>query len=202
MWHMATYVQKGENQLGPFDDSQILTCLKDGTFSYKDMSWREGWHDWQPLRIVFAEPTRSSLASPQDISEPGVINSTEGQTLWIGHASHWNYFWSWCLGILLLAAVIGVFIIIWIFIDRARRLYIVASKRIVFQAGLFMKSTNELRIKDIRSINVTKRGLAGLMGIGSVEFSSAATDRAEIIFTGIAGANKVRDMVRRLQDEA
>jgi membrane protein YdbS with pleckstrin-like domain len=199
---MATYVQKNENQLGPFDDSQILTCLKDGTFTHQDMSWREGWRDWQPLGIVFPAPTRSSPASPQDISEPGVTNSTGGQTLWIGHASHWNYFWSWCLGILLLAAVIGVFIIIWIFIDRARRVYIVATRRIVFQAGLFLKSTNELRIKDIRSINVTKRGLAGLMGIGSVEFSSAATDRAEIIFTGIAGANKIRDMVRRLQDEA
>jgi hypothetical protein len=47
---------------------------------------------------------------------------------------------------------------------------------------------------------VTKHGLAGFIGIGSVEFSSAATDRAEVIFLNIAGANRVRDLVTNLQE--
>lgn len=57
---MATYVHKNDQQLGPFDDWQILTCLRDGTFSYEDMAWREGWQNWQPLHTVFPAPSRQS----------------------------------------------------------------------------------------------------------------------------------------------
>ena len=63
---------------------------------------------------------------------------------------------------------------------------------------VIVKNSNEIRVKDNRSINVTKHGLAGFIGIGSVEFSSAATDRAEVIFLNIAGANRVRDLVTNL----
>jgi len=46
------------------------------------------------------------------------------ETIWTGHPSHWHYFWAWVLGVVLFAAVIGIGIIIWIFIDRSRRTYI------------------------------------------------------------------------------
>ncbi len=59
--------------------------------------------------------------------------------------------------------------------------------------------TRELRIQDIRSMEVTKSGLMGLLGVGKVEFSSAASDDAEIIFYQLGGADKVRDLVRSLQ---
>ena len=39
------------------------------------------------------------------------------------------------------------------------------------------------------------------MGIGSVEFSTAATDRAEIVLASIVDADRVRDLVGRLQDQ-
>ena len=64
----------------------------------------------------------------------------------------------------------------------------------------FVKDSNEIRVQDIRSINVTKHGIGGLIGIGTIEFSSAATDDAEVTFVGIAGADGVRDMVRKLQN--
>jgi hypothetical protein len=48
-------------------------------------------------------------------------------------------------------------------------------------------------------INLQKRGLSGLLGIGRVEFSSAATDDADVIFWNTPEAEKVRDLVRSLQ---
>lgn len=122
------------------------------------------------------------------------------ETRWVGQASQWNYFASWFWGILLLIVGIGFFIILNILVDRARRVYIVTNRKVIYQFGLFAKSTSEVRIQDIRSINVTKRGIAGLMGVGSVEFSSAASDRAEIVFYNIPDADSVRDMVRHFQD--
>lgn len=141
---------------------------------------------------------------------------TPEETLWLGHPTHWNYFLSWFFGPLFLflglvaligsakAAImlsgIGCLIILRIFLDRAARNYIVTSRTVAFKSGILVKSTNEIRIKDIRSINISKRGIAGMIGVGTVEFSSAATDRAEIIFTAIADSEKVKSMVRDLQD--
>ena len=144
------------------------------------------------LVVVVGFVIVASLGKPQ--------TPNQDDTLWIGHSSQWNYFWSWVFGILLLVVGVGFLIIIGIVIDRARRVYIVTNKKVIFQFGLFAKSTNEVRIKDIRRINVTKSGIAGLMGIGSVEFSSAATDRAEIIFANISDADTIRDMVSRIQE--
>ena len=145
------------------------------------------------------------------------LNPKPEETLWLGHPTQWNYFLSWFFGILFLffsllalvgsakAALIlfglGALIILRIFLDRAARTYVVTSRTVAFRSGILVKSTNEVRIKDVRSINVAMRCIAGMMGIGTVEFSSAATDRAEIIFANIADAEKVKSVVRRVQDE-
>jgi len=65
--------------------------------------------------------------------------------------------------------------------------------------GIVSRVSNEVRIQDIRSINLRKTGLSGLLGIGRVEFSSAATDDADVIFWNTPEAEKVRDLVRSLQ---
>ena len=44
-----------------------------------------------------------------------------------------------------------------------------------------------------------KTGITGLLGIGTVEFSSAATDDADVIFWNTPDAERVRDVVRSLQ---
>ena len=120
--------------------------------------------------------------------------------IWSGHPSHWHYAWYWFFGLLLVPLIIGILIIIWIFVDRARRSYIVTEHKIINEWGLFAKSSNEIRIKDVRSINMVKLGLLGLIGIGDLEFSSSASDKAEIVFKTIAHATAVRDLVRQHQE--
>jgi hypothetical protein len=68
------------------------------------------------------------------------------------------------------------------------------------ETGLVAKSSDEVRIKDIRSISVRKSGMTGLLGVGDLEFSSAASDQAEITFQSIPQAEEVRNLVRRYQD--
>ena len=112
----------------------------------------------------------------------------------------WIYFNGGTNPLLLIPAAIGILILLYIYISRARQRYIVTNRKVEIQTGLVVKSSNEIRVKDIRSINVTKHGFAGFIGIGSVEFSSAATDRAEVIFVNIAHADRVRDLVTNLQE--
>ncbi|HEY4373413.1 MAG TPA: PH domain-containing protein [Burkholderiales bacterium] len=123
--------------------------------------------------------------------------------LWRGHPSHWRYFWWWVVGVLLLAAYgAGLIVIAGIFIARARHSYMVTPRLVMIEEGLVAKSSNEVRIHDVRSINMAKRGISGLFGVGDLEISSAATDKAEIIFHGIPHASQVRDLLRQQQGNA
>jgi uncharacterized membrane protein YdbT with pleckstrin-like domain len=148
---------------------------------------------------------------------------TAEQTLWQGSVSHFHYFGKWLLVVVLFGAICGSFflrspdltpflwairasvlavalgLVFWIQLDRSRRRYAVTNKRVSAEYGIVNKTSNEVRIQDVRSINLRKRGLSGLLGIGTVEFSSAATDDADVIFWNTSNSEKVRDLVRSLQ---
>jgi len=154
-----------------------------------------------------------------DHAEP----ATTEQTLWTGTVSNLHYAGKWLLVVILLGAVAASFwlvlpdlgpmlwparavllaiaflLVCWIQIDRWRRRYAVTNKRVSVEYGIISRASNEVRIQDIRSINLRKTGLSGLLGIGRVEFSSAATDDADVIFWNTPEAEKVRDLVRSLQ---
>jgi uncharacterized membrane protein YdbT with pleckstrin-like domain len=143
--------------------------------------------------------------------------------LWEGSVSQWHYAGKWFAIVLLVVAALAMFffklagdaviswsigggllllalvLFIWIKLDRAARRYTVTSKRISVEYGIISKQSNELRIQDVRSINLTTSGLSGLLGIGRLEFSSAASDDADVVFWNTPNAEKIRDMVRSLQ---
>lgn len=151
------------------------------------------------------------------------IAPTTEQALWQGSVSHFHYLGKWFFTVILLGALCGSFflgfpdlavilwggraallvvalgLVLWIQLDRSRRKYAVTNKRVSAEFGIVNKNSNEVRVQDVRSINLRKTGVSGLLGIGTVEFSSAATDDADVIFWNIADAIKVRDLVRSLQ---
>lgn len=138
-----------------------------------------------------------------------------GTLEWTGHPSHWSYFWRWLIAIVFIIGggafaaagavpaaalcVVGLITVAWIFIDRARHTYMVTSRTVMIETGLIAKSSNEVRVQDVRSINLVKHGLVGFIGVGDLEISSAATDKAEITFKAIPHAAQVRDLVRKYQ---
>lgn len=148
---------------------------------------------------------------------------SEEQILWNGSVSQWHYAGKWFFIVVLLSGLVATFffalsddqtiqwgmrgvlalvvfvMLIWIRLDRSRRKYLVTNRRVSVEYGIVSKSSNEMRIQDIRSINLTTKGLSGLLGIGRLEFSSAATDDADVIFWNTPSAEKIRDMVRSLQ---
>jgi membrane protein YdbS with pleckstrin-like domain len=156
------------------------------------------------------------------MSDLAPAHNTE-QVLWTGTVSNLHYAGKWVLIFILLAAVVASFwlglpdfgltlwavraallviallLIGWIQVDKRRRRYTVTNKRVSVDYGIVNRVSNEVRVSDIRSINLQKTGLTGLLGIGRVEFSSSATDDADVIFWNMPDAEKVRDLVRSLQ---
>jgi uncharacterized membrane protein YdbT with pleckstrin-like domain len=144
------------------------------------------------------------------------------QILWKGSVSHWHYAGRWLLFLLLVGGAVAIFffplpaslpplvvqavlaglalvILVAIYIDRARRSYIITDHRISVEHGILSKQSSEIRLHDVRSINLTLTGLKGLFGIGRVEFSSAAGEDDDVVFWNVGGAEAIRDKVRGLQ---
>jgi membrane protein YdbS with pleckstrin-like domain len=97
------------------------------------------------------------------------------------------------LSALLLLIIIGI--------GRASRDYMVTEERVEVVWGIMGRSSKEVRICDIRSIDVHQSGLKGLLGLGSVDFSSAANAGIEVQFRDIRRAHQVKELVRQLQRE-
>ncbi|MEY2483133.1 MAG: hypothetical protein QOK24_1661 [Verrucomicrobiota bacterium] len=63
------FLWKDNQQLGPFDETEIRHRVAAGALSVEDLAWREGISDWQPLRQVYPAvaavqaPTPSASAS-------------------------------------------------------------------------------------------------------------------------------------------
>jgi hypothetical protein len=110
--------------------------------------------------------------------------------LWFGPKGLWFFIAGFGVAILTLIAVL---------IDRSTQVYMVTPKRVELVWGLLTKSSNEVRIEDIRTINVRRKGFSGLLGIGTIEFSSTG-DKIDVTFTDIWAAQKVKALVRELQD--
>jgi uncharacterized membrane protein YdbT with pleckstrin-like domain len=155
------------------------------------------------------------------MSNPQTASGEE--VLWTGTISQFHYAGRWLLVFLLLAALVLTFVYpgaaemhaIWIVrgvlgglalliliaiqVDRSLRKYTITNHRVIVEFGMIDRRSNEIRVQDIRSINLLRSGIPGIFGIGRVEFSSAATDDADVIFWNSPDAEKVRDLVRSLQ---
>lgn len=80
--------------------------------------------------------------------------------------------------------------------------YIVTEERVETVWGIFGRSSKEVRIRDIRAIDVHESGFWGLLGIGTVDFSSAGTAGVEVQFKQVRRAHEVKRLVRDLQKAA
>ncbi len=94
---------------------------------------------------------------------------------------------------------------LWLALTLLRRSaveYRVTTRRVETIRGLVSKSSREIRIPDIRAINVNKSGFSGLLGVGDVVFSSSGGSEEDVIFHQTANAHRLKQRVRRLQDPA
>lgn len=80
--------------------------------------------------------------------------------------------------------------------------YIVTPECVEVASGILGRSSKELRICDIQGIDVDQGGLKGLLGLGSVRFSTTAGPGAEVQFRDIPDAHEVKRLVRQLQRDA
>ncbi len=224
----SVFVLKQGKRLGPFEVDEILDGLEEGVFSYEDICLREGSTDCERLKdlldweadshrktgrpVGVAPGVGRSLSRTGQDSGPSLHND---ELLYSGHPSILSYPGS------LLSVVLGATAGVWLIpfhtifslacfavsvsglaflsLMRFTSDYQIMPKRIEVVTGLLARSSNEVRIEDVRAINVSCRGIGGMLGIGTVDFFTTG-DAPEVTFRKIWAANKVKTLVRRLQD--
>jgi len=99
----------------------------------------------------------------------------------------------------IIAILCAVSLLIVVGIDRYTHDYIVTRERVELIWGIIGRSSKEARICDIRSIDVYEPGLKGMLGLGTIDFSTAANAGIEVQFKDMRRAHEVKDLVRKLQ---
>lgn len=99
----------------------------------------------------------------------------------------------------LVALALALVVLFCIYVARATRDYIVTPQRVELVWGIIGKNSKEARICDIRSIDVYEHGIKGLLGLGTIDFSTAANAGIEVQFADMRGSHEVKELVRKLQ---
>ena len=140
-----------------------------------------------PTLILYAGH-RSLLSYPISLF---IILVSLGLGIWFRETSGW---------ILFVGLIFALIAVSHIILERTAKLYLITPRRVEIVKGLFAKSSNEVRIEDIRAINVVRTGLLGMIGVGRVEFASSGGQNVEVAFDAMWDAQRVKGLVRRIQD--
>jgi len=152
------------------------------------------------------------------ISVPGEVATAETERkMYVGHPSVFNFVTSIlssagavAAGVMLLP--VNPFILMGgiglsavtlgrILIMRRCWCYHITERRVEMIYGFINRSSEEVRIRDIRNINVRREGLRGLLGVGDVEIASAGGGEVEVVFKGVWRPHAVKELIRSIQDQ-
>ncbi|WP_009959526.1 PH domain-containing protein [Verrucomicrobium spinosum] len=164
-------------------------------------------------------PTSPSLQAEEFSPPAGPTLPSRGgeEILFLGHPSWFAYPKSLavsfaCLGgaafcitqqyglewIVLLGSIAAL-ILVFVSLDRTTTTYFVTTRRVEMEFGLVGRNSKEVRIADIRAIDVRQKSYAALLGIGNVDFDSSASPGAEVRFKDVRRPHDIKQLVRQLQ---
>lgn len=180
-------VARDGRELGSYTDGELSSLVAAGSLYRTDHYWQDGMPEWRPLSDIV--PAIRALAPPP----PPAMDPNE--VMWEGrpHTPAWRKL---VVSVFLAVTVVGILLIPLVFIPKPTR-YRVTRKRLVIEHGYFAKSSNEVRIQDIRNINLVGKSL--LYGTATLKFDVSGSDGAEIVFRDILVPEQIRDLIRDLQ---
>lgn len=150
-------------------------------------------------------------------SEPEEADLAEEYCLYDGHPSWWSYPRSMGFVILMLSASLlcllsGLGFEWWLFLaglagvvatcislHRITTTYVVTNRRVELEQGWIGSSTKEVRIQDIRAIDVKQSAWESILGIGSIHFDSSASSGPEVTFVQVRKPHAIKQAIRELQ---
>lgn len=98
----------------------------------------------------------------------------------IGHISKWSLWHLIALGLLLLPVVIGLFFLVQAYIRYKTTELAITTKRVIVKVGFIRRSTVEININKVESIQVDQSLLGRVFDFGTLVISGAGTAQAPL----------------------
>lgn len=187
--------------------------------AYQEFSGDTPWQN-DPQEFADDEDLAGDKESDEDDfdderEEEPVDDLNDGYLHYHGHPSWLSYWKPLFLSLLLLGCSIGAlqfggkYFIIGLaltsltfcctIIARQHRDYYVSGERVEVEWGIIGRSSKEVRIIDIRSMDVHEKGLLGFLGIGTLDLSSAGSEGVEVRFQYVRKPHRIKELIRQLQ---
>ena len=116
------------------------------------------------------------------------------------HPSAWNYFWTIVFGVILIPVLVGLVMLLYVYVMLKTTAFVVTDKRVVAKTGVFSVNMSEVRIEDIRGVNLRQSLWQRIIGAGTVFIGTAATGGAEIVMNGVVSPKQVVASVNAQRD--
>jgi uncharacterized membrane protein YdbT with pleckstrin-like domain len=97
-----------------------------------------------------------------------------------GRISLWPHGWKIFFGILLLPFVVGLGLLIWVFVIYRTTEIAITNKRIIAKSGFVSRSTTEINLPKIESLQVDQSVTGRLFNYGSIIIAGAGTPNMRI----------------------
>ncbi len=94
---------------------------------------------------------------------------------------------------------LALYLVLLMFYRHLAWRYLIDDHNIESYHGVFARHVHSIRVEDLRNVNVSQTVMQRLLGVGDVEFSSAAGGDIEVIFFGVADPMRVKELAQRLQ---
>jgi uncharacterized membrane protein YdbT with pleckstrin-like domain len=101
------------------------------------------------------------------------------------------------------AAVLVVFVVVlaWGFARRLATTYTITNRRLTIRSGVLSRELHETRLERVQNVNSRQRLLERLLGVGTVDFDTAAGAAYDFSFRGVDDPGRiVRTVNAALED--
>ncbi len=91
------------------------------------------------------------------------------------------------------AAVLVVFVVVlaWGLIRRIATTYTITDRRLTIRSGLLARELHECRLERVQNVNTRQRLLERMLGIGTVDFDTAAGAAYDFSFRGVEDPGRI-----------
>ena len=126
----------------------------------------------------------------------------ESDVLYMAHPSMWRssplYFLLSVCSIALYGLGI-IILMIWYIKCKATK-FTVTHSQITLEEGLLSKSYNEVRLKDVKNVQLSQSFAERIFGSGTIGIASAGSDGLEIVVSGLPKPKQIRELINKHRD--
>jgi uncharacterized membrane protein YdbT with pleckstrin-like domain len=125
-----------------------------------------------------------------------------GKVVYEAHPAMFRAHPFWFIGcvVLILAFGIGILLLLYWYIHTRQTALTVTENELLYEKGILSKDRTSVSLKHIRSVHVTQGFMNRLLGVGTIQISTAG-DQPEFTVKDMPDPGEIREAISKAQDE-